>query len=492
MKYTKNLSLILLILILVGGFALRLYRFDNPIADWHSWRQADTSAVSRNFVEHGFDLLHPRFDDLSNIPSGVDNPEGYRFVEFPLYNIAQAGLSLVFPFFTLEQWGRLVTIFSSTLAALFLYLIVSRHSNKKLGLLTAFFYAFTPYNIFYGRTILPDTSMAMAVLGGIYFFDKWLENKSQVESHKSKVTVKNKKLLYYVLALLFTASAFLLKPYALFFILPMLYLAYAKYGWSFLKKWQLWFFIVISVIPLGLWRVWMAQFPEGIPANIWLLNGNGIRFRPSFFRWIFYERLTLLISGYFGIIIFLFGLYKVKQLKEWLFFASFLLSSLLYVVVFATGNVQHDYYQILIMPSLAIFFAIGSYFLYEWSFKKFPIGKILLVVCMVGFLLLSWSRVKDYFNINNRSLMIAGEAVDRLTPKDAKVIANYTGDTSFLYQTKRKGWPSFEKPMPEMIAMGADYLVLVNPTPQDMEFGKTYKVVSKTSDYVLFNLRQKP
>src|SRR5690606_16598541 len=117
---------------------------------------------------------HPRMDDLSNVQSGKDNPEGYFFVEFPLYNAAQAGLFTLFGIFTIEQWGRLVSITSSTLAALFLYLIVSRHSNRTIGLLSAAFYAFIPYNIYFGRTILTDTSMVMATLGGIYFFDRYL------------------------------------------------------------------------------------------------------------------------------------------------------------------------------------------------------------------------------------------------------------------------------------------------------------------------------
>lgn len=88
--------------------------------------------------------------------------------------------------------------------------------------------------------------------------------------------------------------------------------------------------------------------------------------------------------------------------------------------------------------------------------------------------------------------MVAGEAVDRLTPKNAKVIANYNGDTTFLYQTKRKGWASFEKSLPQMITMGADYLALLNPTPADINLGKTYKIVAQTSEYIIFNLRQTP
>lgn len=469
---------LLLVFILVLGFALRFYRFDNPIADWHSWRQADTSAVSRNFARDGFDLLHPRMDNISNVQSGKDNPQGYFFVEFPLYNAAQAGLFKVFGILTIEQWGRLVSIISSTLAAFFLYLIVSRHSNKSLGLLSAAFYAFIPYNIYFGRTILTDTSMVMATLGGIYFFDRWLGEKSQ-----------NKKVLFFFVALLFTTAALLLKPVAAFFLLPIAYLAYMRFGWKILLQWPLWLFAIVAVAPLVWWRTWMMQFPEGIPANAWLFNGNGIRFRPSFFRWIFYERLTKLLLGYLGVGIFAYGLFALRKLKEWMFFASFLVSSLLYVFVIATGNVQHDYYQIPVMPTVAIICAVGSYFLYQWTYRRLPLGRIAVVILVVGGLYYSWLQVRDFFNINNHSIIIAGEAVDRLTPKDAKIIANYNGDSSFLYQTKRKGWASFQDALPVMVEKGASYLVLINPTKEDHVFAKDYKVVSETKEYILFDLK---
>src|SRR6185369_4555342 len=480
MKNTSKYFIILLV-ILIGGFAARLYRFDNPIADWHSWRQADTSAVSRNFVQDGFDLLHPRMDNISNVQSGLDNPQGYFFVEFPIYNAAQAGLYKLFGFLTLEEWGRLITITSSMITCLFLYLLVSRHSNKAIGLWSAFFYSFIPFNIYYGRVILVDPSMVMAVTGGIYFFDRWLNSNS-----KSKVQGAK----FYLLALVFTTLAFLLKPVAVFFVLPMIVLAWQKFGWRLLLQWPLWLFAVVSVTPLIWWRTWMMQYPEGIPANTWLLNGNGIRFRPAFFRWIFYERLTKLISGYFGMVFVLVGIYKLAKQKDRLFFASFLVSSLLYVCVFATGNVQHDYYQIPIMPSIAIIFAIGSYYLSQWSFRKLPIGRVLLALCLVGGFYFSWQQVQDYFNINNRSIIVAGEAIDRLIPKDAKIIVNYNGDSSFLYQTKRKGWASFEKPIEEMVQMGASYLVLANPTQTDMGLARDYKVVSLTPEYVLFDLKK--
>lgn len=490
-----NRTLLVLTALFFFAFVVRLYGFTNPIADWHSWRQADTSAVSRNFVASGFDLLHPRFDDLSNVPSGKDNPQGYRFVEFPIYNLLQAGFFKFIGVFTLEEWGRLVSIGASLLATFFLYKLVSKYTSTTAGLLTAFFYAFLPYDIYYGRTILPDPSMVAAILGGIYFFDQWAEKWSQVASRKSQAKQKDPipHTSYLLLATLFTAAAFLLKPYALFYTLPMLVIAFNAFGWRMILKWQLWLFAILSVLPLVWWRLWMQQFPEGIPASAWLLNGNGIRFRPAFFRWMGYERLIKLLSGYVGIIFVALGLYQLRFEKSKLFYGAFMLSALLYVAIFATGNVQHDYYQIVIMPSVAILYGLGAYFILQLKkLKQGHLGVILVSLITLAALYFSWHQVKDYFNINNHSIIIAGQAIDQLTPKNAKVIANYTGDTSFLYQTKRKGWASFEKSLPDMVKMGADYLVLANPTKDDEKISQDYKVVKETPDYILFNLHQKP
>ncbi len=478
----EKIDLLLLFLIIFFGFIVRLYRFDNPIADWHAWRQADTSAVSRNFVRFGFDVLHPRFDDLSNVPSGIDNPKGYRFVEFPLYNVVQAGLFVTFGIFTLEQWGRLVTIVASLLSATILFFLVRKHFGEIAGVLTAFFFTFLPFNIYFSRTILPDPSMVSAILGGIYFFDKWI-------SKDSKLAIAR---LDFFLGLCLTAVAFLLKPFALFFTLPMVYLVFNKFGLRFYKKWQLWIFLIIGLIPLGLWRLWITQYPEGIPGSSWLFNGGNIRFKPAFFYWLFADRIGRLILGYWGLVLLGFGLTQ-KAGKNYLFF-TFLLSSLVYLFVIARGNVQHDYYQILIMPTIAIFLGLGSNALLKLPGEYFhKISCYILVFVAVVFMFsFGWYFVRDYFNINNEAIVTAGKAIDALTPKNAKIIAPYNGDTSFLYQTKRQGWASFEKPLPEMVSIGADYLVLVNPSNRDYDIGKTYKIVSATPQYILFDLRQKP
>lgn len=481
----KKIFAILFVVILLG-FALRLYRFDNPIADWHSWRQADTSSVSRNFVQNGFDVLHPTYHDLSNVPSGLNNPSGYRFVEFPVYNVLQGGLYSLTDILSLEEWGRLITIFSSLSSALLIFLILRKHQNEIAGLIGAFFFATLPFNVFFGRTILPDVSTAAAILAGIYFFDVWISSESK------KLNLKN--ILIFALAIFFTSLALLLKPFAAFFTLPMIYLAFDKYRFKVLINPYLWVFAILSLLPLIGWRYWMMQFPEGIPVSSWLFNEGNIRFKGSYFYWIFAERIGKLILGYWGVVLLVLGLItKVKEKP--LFISSFALSSIIYLIVIARGNVQHDYYQILIMPTICIFLGIGGEALInrtrEFGYKY--AGLIAFSVITFFTLLFGWYYVRDFFNINNNSIVMAGEAVDKLTPKDAKVIANYNGDTSFLYQTKRSGWASYQNDLPIMVSeLGADYLVLVNPTESDFEFAKDYKIVEQKPEYVIFDLRTNP
>src|SRR3989344_3976594 len=310
MKFSLNftyqkLEKFLLFLILFFAFLVRLYRFDNPIADWHSWRQADTSSVSREFIKQGFDILHPKYHDLSILSGAhLPNPQGYRFVEFPLYNTLQAGAYVLFGTLTLEEWGRVISIISSLVAGVFIFLILRKYVSEKAAFFGLGFYLLLPYNIYFGRVILPDPMMVATLLGGIYFFDLWIERKY---------------LVLFVLSILFTATAILLKPYVLFFVFPFVVLAFNQFGIGFIKKWQLWLFAFLALLPFVLWRIWMSQYPEGIPDNKWLFNAGNIRFSGAFFYWIFADRIGRLILGYFGVALLVIGFLR-KFDKSSLFF----------------------------------------------------------------------------------------------------------------------------------------------------------------------------
>ena len=476
---------VILSLILLLAFGLRLYKIDNPIADWHSWRQADTAAVSRNFIKHGFHPLYPRFEDLSNIPSRLENPQGWRFVEFPIFNLIHAEFFRLIGVFSLETWGRLTTIIASLFSLFFLYLIVARFLGKRTALFSAFFFAALPFNIYYSRAVLPGPLMIAFSLGALYFFIKFIE--------------EGKKIAW-IISLILGILSLLTKPYAIFIIaLPMAYLVIDKFWEMRNNKKEMkkiiaaaFLYAVLVLIPLILWRIWMKQFPEGIPSSRWLFNAGHMRFKPVWWRWLFYERIGKLILGGWGTFFLILGLTDRKNKYADRFFYSIALGALLFLIVIARGNIQHDYYQILIIPTICIYLGRGlATALYQARRKSCSIINYSLIAITVIFTLaFSWYEVRGYYQINNPNIVRAGREVDRILPQNAKVIAPYRGDTAFLYQTNRSGWPAMTGTIEEMIKKGATDYVSVNFDQTTKKIMKKYHVLKKTDKYVIVELKK--
>src|SRR5258708_21395007 len=347
----KKLEYIILILILVGAFGVRLIHITNPLDDWHAWRQVDTISVSQIYVDRGINLLKPQYYDVSPTQTGYYNPQGLRFVEFPIYNLINVLAFKTFHHFTLEVWARLISVICAVGSAFFLYLIGKEFLGKWGGLLAAFFYAFIPYNIYFTRVILPEPMAVFFTVSSLWFFIMYVENKSRLNLYLSAILL---------------ALAVLLKPFVLFYFPVYLFLLVKKYGWkTFMKNVDIYIALAIVLVPFCLWRIWMNLHPVGIPLFEWLFNGNGIRFRPAFWRWIFGERLGYLILGIWGLPLFIFGLLKRKNTP--IILAA--LGMFLYVSVLADGNVQHDYYQTQTIPAIALM--LGSGVVYLWESEYF-------------------------------------------------------------------------------------------------------------------------
>lgn len=473
----KKISLLAILTIMILGFTLRLYRLDAPLADWHSWRQTDTASVAREYTKHGIDLLKPTYHDLSSIPSGLDNPSGHRFVEFPIISAIHASLARSFPQLGLVEWGRVLSIIASTLSILLIYLIMSNISTPLAALTSALVYATLPYNLFYGRVILPEPHLVLFTLVALYSFIRYYDSG---------------KLLSLLSYVIFMTLSVLMKPTALIVGFPIA--LYGLFGSkvNFRRLITVFFASALSVAPYALWRNYVANYPEGIPANSWLFNGNGIRFKGAWLRWLFGDRIGRLILGYWGMIPFALGLISLgRNRRETTVVGGMALGSLVYLSVIATGNVQHDYYQIQIIPSLVMLMGVGVSYVY--SLRKTLFSKLilifLLVPCYLISLALGWYEVRGYFNINNPAIVEAGMRIDSITPQDAKVIAPYMGDTAFLFQTNRSGWPIGGE-IDLKIKSGASYYVTTTRDDEYQELKKKHTLVEETDQYSIIKLEK--
>lgn len=469
-------------MILVVAFVFRLYKIDTPLADFHSWRQADTASVARNYVKNGIDLFKPVYDDLSNVQSGFENPHGYRMVEFPIYNAIIAVLYKTFPVFSLEIWGRLTTIIFSLVVISIIYYLLVLESGRLSAIFGAITYAIFPFFVFFSRVVLPETTALAFSMLSIFFFYLNVKNKQ-----RGLVTI-----FYYLISIFFFAGALLIKPTIIFYLLPILILFYRKYKLNLIKKFDFYLFFVITLIPLIYWRSYIKNFPEGIPYSDWLFTsintGQGLKsilFRPSFFRWIFFERVNNIILGGYLTLFFVLG--SISKQKKY-FLLSFIFSALAYIFVFQGGNLQHEYYQTLILPVLAIMVGLGVNFLYEHKSNFIHSGFIsLLVFFIFGFsFYFSYYKVTEYYQYSHE-LVQEANIINSLTGPEDKIVTDRTGDTTLLYLSGRRGAPAIFKEPDELVRLGYKYIV----TSSEKEIGLLkpfYKIVFENEKFSLFKL----
>lgn len=474
----KRYTLISLFIILALGFVVRLYHFSGPIADWHSWRQADTASVTRNFVKEGFVPLWPKFNIYNSLNEGsIPNPNRYFLAEFPIYNSFQYFGFTYIGQLTLEEWGRLVSIIAATLTVLFLYLLVSLYSSRRVAMLSSLFFAVLPFNIYFGRTIMPDTLHVLFAVMAIYFVALW--------------TKKNKDWAS-LLAGLAMGASLLTKPYSLVLFLPIAFLILYSWPFKFLKKWSFYVFAFISLVPFILWRIHIGQHPEGMFATSWLYNGGDIRFTGAFFRWLIFDRMNRLIFATGGFALFIIGIIRGYEKKQELMYYLWLLSIGVFFVVIAKGSVTHDYYQLPLVPIGCIFMAKGFDFLI--SYGRDRIQRFINIILAVGLFLImlafGWFEVRGYFNINNPAIVEAGQKADEILPKNAKVIAPYQLDSAFLYQTNRNGWTVGATQIPKFIKEGATTLVTLDFNDYTNYWMQKCSVLFKNDRFVIVDLKK--
>jgi len=476
-------------LVLLFGLFARLYRFNEPVTDWHSFRQTDTVAVTQVFQASGFDFLHPRYYDISSTQSGKENPHGYRMVEAPIYNTLSLGMT-VFTKSDVVLASRLVSILLSLGSGLLIFFIVKSFTSQYLAALFSLaVFMFLPFSVYYSRVTLPEPTAVFFMLLSLYLFTD--------------------HIYFSAIAL---ALSLLAKPYTGLIIFPTLFtiiLAHRSKYFTTKSLISLFIFSIIVLVPFALWRLWISQFPEGIPSSNWLLN-NGvtttfpawyhgynlsflnklIAFRPHWWQWLFQERLSILILGNFGVIPLFLGLAYQKKLSQPITF-SLVVGILLYFIIIAQGNIQHDYYQTLIVPSIAILSGIGYFYISQFIFSSLPLKVIVIFSLFSLSTYFSFIRVKDYYQINNPTIVTAGTKAREILPKDSLVITPQNGDTTLLFYTGFFGWPTEIYDIDAKVKEFSPrpiYLLSLNYDKYTNDLIAKYPTIVKNDSYIILKL----
>jgi len=487
----KNRLVVLLLLLVLGlALVLRLYRINIPVADHHSWRQADSASVIRNLATDNFAVFHPQWDNLvaTNLKR-LPNPNRYFFEDFPLaYDVYPAVLYKIFG--VQERLARFVSIAFSLGAIVFFFFLVKLLTDFKTAIFSAFFLAVLPFSIFYSRTLLQEPASLFYLIGSLYFLALW-----------SSFGEGLKRNCLFLFSAVFLALALLSKIYSLFYLPLFFYLFWQKDKWLLFKKKYFYLYFFMAVFPVLTWWAWIYQFPEGFPNSSWLLNEGNIRLKGAWFYWLFAERMGKIILGYWGLALFAIGLI-LKPVREKRFFHLWFFCILLFFVVFAKGNVTHDYYQYCFLPVATFFLAKGTSFLLTAPSKFFSRLTVyfFLPICILLMLAFSWYHVRDFYNIKG-GVDVAGVAVQEIVPENSLIIAGDGSDPTLLYNTNRKGWAigfgSLLDNNPETVlslkSQGAEYYVTTKANEmKNSLFGKfmyeNFVIIKETNQYIIFSL----
>lgn len=413
-------------LVILGILLLALTAYDllsPPIASKTIFRQTHTAMLTENFVKEGFSL-----NGLYLNITGRENP--LVIYEFPVYNFIVGVLYSIFgadPF-----WGKAVSLTSALLGMLFLIELIRRRYGYSVGLLSGFFFVFSPVGLMMYSSFQPDTFSMMFIVLSLWFLYKWHDLKSTIN------------FIYFSVALLIAGLVKypIVVPY-----MPLITIAFFvdKNKIKILDFRFLLIFFVIFVLPLVSWYVYSRAYltdigrSSGIIDRMFLIGDLSRFLSLSYYTKIGFTIPIMSLSGA-GCLIFVLGLRKLDITQ-----GALLIGIPFYFFLVPTVRDQW-YYLLPCVPIFALFMAKGFLLMLRWSSSRNR--NIMLSTFMALFVIgfascVSYELKKDYVSwqaaISLRQISNSDDLVFFINMHDRGAgIGGHNPTLSYLSQ--RKGW----------------------------------------------------
>ncbi len=347
-RNTKKATPIILVIFLLLGIAIRLIDFTDLPLDFSTTRQFHSLIMARGLyyqMDTPETLAMPQDLRQFGITSGKSEP----VIEPPILENLVA-----FTYRLLGQENILVprvySILFWVIGGIPLFLLARRMMSANGAFAALAFYLFIPFGVFTSRSFQPDPMMIMCILWALYFQIAWAQSD----------TLKNS-----ILAGLFTGIAVLVKAPMVFFVgIPFAGLVLQKGFKKWFKNPRIYLMIALAILPALIYNLLSATV-GGNAGSIF-----GARFFPQLFvdvRW-YLDWLLMIksVAGQFPLIIGLLALFLIRKKDHRVFYACLWLGYVLYGYTFAYHIYTHNYYQLPLLPILAL----GTGFFFSIIFQK--------------------------------------------------------------------------------------------------------------------------
>jgi 4-amino-4-deoxy-L-arabinose transferase-like glycosyltransferase len=447
--------------------------------------------IAENFFRHGFALFYPQINWAGRAP-------GYVGTEFPLVPFLAA---LLYGVFGVQAWiGRAVSLGFFALSVPFFYRLVRRTSDAHAARWAVAIYTLTPLSIFASRAFMPDMASLSLSLVALSLFATWLERAPHTT--------------LFLTTSLVTSLAILVKLPAMLIGVPLLAMAWGKYGVRAVCRREL---VTLAALALSGPLAWYTHayrlsliYPPYHVFGTGVLELVGVGWYVEIAHRLVTSSLTPLIAAamLMGLVV------PVRTASAWVFH-WWLLALLVFIVLAGWGNHEHDWYQ---LPLVLVAAALAGRAC-AWGFRRVARragvtpARLGAAIFVAGLATVSYVCLAPHYEPKRLAWWQAGLALNRIAPPEALVLIADYGDPTAFYYSRRQGWHFLQDfgraPVDSEEAIGeleqrrrdgAQYLVFVTHTFRWLErypafrahLEARYRRVRETEAYWIFDLGEGP
>jgi 4-amino-4-deoxy-L-arabinose transferase-like glycosyltransferase len=415
--------MLVLLLLLAATVALRSLALDRPLVGNFATKSVVYAMIARNWVSGRSTWAYPTLDCI------VGGERSLHMLELPVsaYLTAAAwrwcGGSL-------DAWGRITAVVFSAAAVGVFYGFVRRRHGEAAAAGTGTVLALSPVSVIYGQSFMLEASLMFFTVAAFAALDRYF---------------RQARTGWLVLAGVWLALALLTKIYMLVLLLPLAAMAWAE-GRSRAQFAATLAVLFAAVVPAALWYAHASRTADPAKGRAHRVfysvrqsaevhaPPHPLLTSPDFYRRLLDDSASVVLTP-IGLTLALMGLAN----RAWRRYLPWLLASAVLVALLPRKFYEMNYYYLAILPPLALLAGLGWQAIAE---KIRPGRGAVAALLLVAVVFALRYAIGPAFSIpaEDRAVVAAGRAVDRLATADERVATLHGSGIDLLYYCNRPGW----------------------------------------------------